>query len=151
RPGDNPRVDAQFSAQYCVANALVRGASLLTHFRVAEIAAPEVQRLIGRITCVGDPALDARGHSAVDVIIRTTGGVTHQRQLDIAPGYPGNTLSDEEHLGRFQACMDYARYPLPREQVDHFLAAIQAWGELADARRLLDDLIVPNLEVSALS
>jgi 2-methylcitrate dehydratase PrpD len=43
--GDNPRVDAQFSAAYCVANALVRGASRLQHFSPAEVNDSQVQAL----------------------------------------------------------------------------------------------------------
>src|SRR5262249_38376908 len=58
QPGDNLRVNAQFSAQYCVANAVARRSSTLAHFRPSEIPDPVVQKLISRIRCVGDPALD---------------------------------------------------------------------------------------------
>src|SRR6185436_8917045 len=42
RIGANPRVDAQFNAGYCVANALVRQASLLEHFAPARVHDPVV-------------------------------------------------------------------------------------------------------------
>ncbi|MBK9363045.1 MAG: MmgE/PrpD family protein [Rubrivivax sp.] len=64
RLGDNPRVNAQFSAQYCAANAVVRRGSTLQHFRVEAISDPAVLALIDRVVTVGDPALDARGHAA---------------------------------------------------------------------------------------
>ena len=67
RIGANPRVDAQFSAQYCVANAIVRRGSALPHFRVEAVRDAAVGRLIERITVEPDPALNARGHTAVDV------------------------------------------------------------------------------------
>lgn len=35
--GDNPHVNGQFSVQYCVANAIVRGASRLEHFRADSV------------------------------------------------------------------------------------------------------------------
>ena len=47
--GANPRVDAQFNAGYCVANALVRQSSPLQHFAPCRCTTPIVQELIGRI------------------------------------------------------------------------------------------------------
>lgn len=143
--GENPRVNAQFSAQYCIANAIARQSSKLQHFRPAEIPDPLVQGLIGRIRCVGDPALDARGHTAVDVTVTTRDGRTERRQLDIAPGFPGNALSEEEHTERFRACMDYAAYPLPPRQISAFLEIAESLDALSDARRLVDTLILPRI------
>ena len=67
RIGANPRVDAQFSAQYCVANAIVRRSSTLQHFRVEAVHDAGLSRLIERVTIEGDAALNPRGHTAVDV------------------------------------------------------------------------------------
>jgi len=145
RAGDNPRVDAQFSAQYCVANAIVRGASKLSHFKPSEIRNAAVQELIGRVACVADPALDARGHSAVDVTVVTTRGRVHSRSLDISPGFPGNDLADADHLVRFEQCMEYAAYPLPVDSTRALLDAAADLSALPDARELIRYLIVPNV------
>ncbi|CAN5340948.1 MmgE/PrpD family protein [soil metagenome] len=142
RMGDNPRVNAQFSVQYCVANAILRQSSQLQHFRVGMVAEPAVQALLRKVSAVSDPALDARGHTAVDVAVRTTEGAVHRRQLDIAPGYPGNALSEAQHRQRFRDCMAYAAHPLPAAQVDAFLAAAEALAALPDARALMDALVV---------
>jgi 2-methylcitrate dehydratase PrpD len=142
RLGNNPRVNAQFSAQYCAANAIVRKASKLPHFRPGDIADSAVQDLIGRVSCTGDPALDRRGHSAVDVTIATTDGETHARQLDVPPGFPGNELTDKDHVTRFHDCMRYAAYPLPDRQVRAFLDTVEHLETVADARALVDSLIV---------
>ena len=143
RTGENPRVDAQFSAQYCVANAIVRRSSKLTHFRPDQVADPRLHALIERVKVVSDPLLDARGHTAVDVKLRTSDGKEHLRQLDIAPGYPGNELSDAQQLARFRDCMAYAARPLPAEQVGCFIATIDDIAALPDARGLIDLLIRP--------
>jgi 2-methylcitrate dehydratase PrpD len=143
RMGDNPRVNAQFSAQYCVANAIVRGSSKLPHFKAEHVADPQVHALIPHITTVSDRSLDARGHTAVDVVLQTTDGRMHKRQLDIAPGYPGNALSDEQHLDRFRGCIAYAAMPLPTAQIDHFLAGLGGLVALPDVRLLVDDLVAP--------
>lgn len=140
--GDNPRVNAQFSVQYCVANAIARGDSQLAHFRPEQVADEAVLALGRRVTAVADPALDARGHSSVDVSITTTDGQVHLRTLDIAPGYPGNELDDAQHQKRFRDCMAYAAHPLAARQVDDFLTAVDRIDSLGDAREFLDLLIV---------
>lgn len=91
--------------------------------------------------CVGDPALDARGHSAVDVAIVTRSGATHARRLDIPPGFPGNALADEEHRARFDDCVHYSAHPLPERPIRDFLEAANALADLPDARRIVDWLV----------
>lgn len=139
--GDNPRVDAQFSSRYCAANAIVRRASTLAHFRPDAIADPAVQALIPRVHAVGDAALDGRGHTAVDIELRLKSGAVHRRSLDIAPGFPGHGLSDAQHLERFADCMAYAPQPLAPARVQALLAAIGDLAMLADARELVTLLI----------
>lgn len=139
--GPNPRVDAQFSVPYCVANAIVRGSSRLAHFRPEQIRDPAVLALAERVHGVGDAAMDVRGHTAVDVILTTTDGQRHHRQLDIAPGYPGNPLSETQQLGRFHDCLAYAAVPLPAGQVQAFLDGVHGLSGLADARVLLQALV----------
>jgi hypothetical protein len=89
----------------------------------------------------GADALEARGHTAVDVVLTTMDGVVHHRQWDIAPGLPGNDLTESQHLGRFRDCMAYAAFPLAASQVDAFLAGVAAMSGLPDARSLLDCLV----------
>ena len=139
--GDNPRVNAQFSVQYCVANSVVRGASRLPHFKPEQVADAQVLALIERVECVADPALEARGHTAVVLRLLTHDGHLHERQLDIAPGYPGNELSEAQHLGRFNDCMDYAAIRLPSAQVARLLDKLGQLATLPDATALLDDLV----------
>jgi 2-methylcitrate dehydratase PrpD len=144
RIGDHPRVDAQFSAQYCVANAIQRGASRLPHFTPEQVQDPALQALIGRVVAVADPALDARGHTAVDVRLTTDDGRMHERGLDIAPGFPGRVLSDAQHASRFDDCMAYAAHPLPAQLAARLRAAAAELEALDDARELIELLIVPG-------
>ena len=144
RIGANPRVDAQFSAGYCVANAISRRGSLLAHFAPAQVADADVGRLIERITVIADPALDARGHTAVDLQVTTTDGRMLQCALDIAPGFPGAELSDALHRARFDDCMAYAPHALPHAQVQRLLDAIEHVAALDDARSLAALLVAPR-------
>jgi len=144
RIGANPRVDAQFSAGYCVANAIARGASQLAHFAPQQVNDERVHRLVERIDVVADPALDARGHTAVDLEVRTVDGRTLTRALDVAPGFPGAALSDAQHRARFDDCVAYAPHRLPASQVERLLDAIDRLHALDDARQLAALLIAPH-------
>lgn len=106
--GENPRVNAQFSIQYCVANALVRKASTLDHFRPERIQDPDVLMLARRVSVIHDPTLDAREHTSVALQVTMINGAVWRDALDVAPGFPGQALTDEEHAERFAACLSYA-------------------------------------------
>ncbi len=135
-PGANPRVDAQFSAAYCVANAFVRRSSRLQHFTPKEVANPQVNALISLITVLADPALEARGHTSVDLDVTTRSGEVFRRALDIAPGFPGADLTDAQHEARFRECLAYAPRPLAEGKRDQVLATLQDLPGVADVRGL---------------
>ena len=140
--GANPRVDAQFNAGYCVANALVRQSSLLQHFAPSQVQDALVQEMIGRIDVIADEKLDARGHAAVDLVVTTREGRTHLRQLDIPPGFPGAELDDAQHLARFRDCLAYAPRPPSTAQTEKFLQSLEGIAALPDVRALVPMLIV---------
>ena len=140
--GANPRVNAQFSARFCVANAIVRGASRLGHFRDQAIRDPAVLALVERVEVVADPAMDARGHAAVDLTVTTSDGRGLARGLDIPPGFPGNSLSDDDHRARFEQCLDYAEFTVPGPQARELVETIERLDDVADARALVRLLVV---------
>ncbi len=144
RIGSNPRVDAQFSAGYCVANAIQRRGSKLAHFAPAQVHDAALGALIERIDVIADESMDARGHTAVDLEIATTDGRVLQRALDIAPGFPGADLTDAQHRARFDDCLAYAPHALPSAQVARLLGAIEQPGTLVDARELALLLTAPH-------
>ena len=115
-------MNAQFSIRYCVANALVRKGSTLAHFEADAISDPEVLALVERIEAVADPALDARGHTAMDMRVVTKDGREYFRQTDVAPGFPEKPLTKEEHLRRFRDCVAFAANPPAAGRVDEIIA-----------------------------
>jgi 2-methylcitrate dehydratase PrpD len=140
-PGTNPRVSAQFSVQYCVANAIARRSATLAHFRPEMVTDPELEPLMARVDVIADEAMDARGHSSVDFTLTTTDGRKASRSYDVSPGYPGRELSDAEHRERFDDCMSYAPYPLEAGHAAELRAAIDRLDELDDACSLLPLLV----------
>jgi 2-methylcitrate dehydratase PrpD len=135
--GGNPKVDAQFSIRYCVANALVRGGSKLAHFEAEAIGDPEVLRLIEKIEVVSDSALDERGHTALDMLVLTYDGRECLRKADLAPGFPGMPLSREEHLQRFRDCVAFAPRTPSDGRLGEIVAAVDGLEEMRDVRGLI--------------
>lgn len=135
--GSNPKVNAQFSIRYCVANALVRKASRLAHFEEDAIKDPDVLRLVERIEVVPDVALDARGHTAVDMRILTKDSREYLRATDVAPGFPQNPLTKEEHLRRFLDCIEFATKPVAAEKVTGIIESVAHLEQVQDVRDLL--------------
>ncbi|AWI81093.1 MmgE/PrpD family protein [Parazoarcus communis] len=139
--GDNPRVNAQFSVRYCVANVIVHGYPQLGHFTTASVCDPTVRALAARIDVIADESMAGRHHSAVDLQVDTLDGRRFESSLEIAPGFPGNALAEEVHLARFLDCMGYAALPLSPAQVDGLVGKVTCLQDLDDVRVLLADMV----------
>ena len=81
--GDNPRVNAQFNIQYCVANALLRKSSKLEHFEESFVKDPKIMDITKKINVMGDPTLDERGETALEMQVLTRDGNTYSKSLDV--------------------------------------------------------------------
>ena len=139
--GTTPRVNAQFSIRYCVANALFRRGSKLAHFEEEAIRAPQVLDLARRVEVVVDPAMELRGHTPVDMTVYMKDGRKRFRRIDIAPGFPGNPLTKEEQEARFHDCIAYAKKPLPGENVGKIVETVARIDHLSDVRVLIPLLL----------
>lgn len=137
--GSNPRVNAQFSARYCMVNALVRGSSRLAHFEPDAVAEIKDHPLFSRINVLHDPTMD--GHSESHIKVTMIGRDTWEKRLPVGPGYPGNPLTEEEHSGGFNDCLDYAPYPLDAEQRELLVEAVDDIRGLPSVEALVKALI----------
>ena len=139
--GDNPKVNAQFSIQYCVANALLRKSSRLFHFEEGSIKDPRIAALIKRINVKEDKALEARGHTPLDMRVVTRSGKEYFRTLDIAPGFPGNELKREDHEQRFWDCIEFAGQRIARESAEKIISLVNGIEALEDIRTMIPLLL----------
>lgn len=144
RVGENPRVNAQFSAQYCVANVIHRRGSALRHFTPEQVASPELADLLARISVHSEPALDARGHTAVDLAIELVDGTTHKSSLDCPFGTPSAPLSEENHRQRFRDCLDYGAGTSSANLYSALTGKIDGLEDLADISELIEALTLNN-------
>ena len=139
--GATPRVNAQFSIGYCVANALLRGCSKLAHFEEEAIRDPQVLELARRVDVVMDPAMELRGHTPVDMTVTMKDGKKYFRQIDIAPGFPGKPLTKQEQEARFHDCIAYAKKPLRKDRVEGIVESVARIDHLSDVRVLIPLLL----------
>ena len=142
--GENPKVNAQFSIQYCVANALLRRGSKLIHFEADYIKDPAVIELTTRINVISDKGLETRGHTPLDMRVKTRSGKEYVRTLDIAPGFPGNALTRQDHEQRFKDCFDFAGKPIAEEAAQKIASLVDSMETLEDIRVLVPLLVAKD-------
>lgn len=139
--GENPKVSAQFSIQYCVANALLRNSSKLHHFDEACVREPSVMALTRNIRISPDPSLadpDRLGFSLAARLNATTkDGRTYYKAVDVPRGAPGNPMTQEEHMERFRDCVDYANKAGFTVNTEKIISMIDRLEAAADVRSLI--------------
>jgi len=138
--GSNPRVDAQFSIQYCVANALLRGESVLRHFDEDQVTDPRIVDLVERIHVTPDPTLEGtrQGSSLrADMDVTTTTGEIHHASIPVPSGFPGNPLSRERIVERFQEAAHYGGKPLPENNLEEIAIFVDQLECCEDVRDLI--------------
>ena len=141
--GDNPTVDGQFSAQYCVANVLLRNSSKLRHFTSESVCDPDIKKYISLISVHPDPDLNKRGHTAMDMEMTTTDGTVYKYGIDVAPGFPGNALTSEDHVQRFMDCIDFGSdwFDVNRsKEIMAFIENIETASDILGLVQLLTDM-----------
>jgi len=140
--GDNPKVNAQFNIQYCVANALLRQSSKLHHFDDACVRDPAVMALTRNIHISPDPDLDDPERSGFSIAthmkVTTKKGDIHHKAVAIPRGIPPeNPMTQEEHMERFWDCINYADMPLPTANTEKLISMIGRLEEARDVRSLI--------------
>ncbi|NWF91613.1 MAG: MmgE/PrpD family protein [Syntrophaceae bacterium] len=135
--GQNPRVNAQFSIRYCVANALLRRGSRLEHFEEAMVRDPKIMEIVQKVHVEADPLLEERDETAVEMRVLAKSGAEYRKRIDVAAGFAERPLTREEILERFWNCIDYAKKPLPKRKVEKLVSMLQKLEELEDIRSLI--------------
>jgi hypothetical protein len=114
--GTTPRVNAQFSIRYCVANALFRRSSKLAHFEEEAIRTPQVLDLAQRVDVVVDPAMEVRGHTPVDMTVCMKDGRELFRRIEVAPGFPGTRSARRSRKPASRTVSPMLRSRFPRRR-----------------------------------
>jgi 2-methylcitrate dehydratase PrpD len=97
------QVDAQFSAPFAAAVALVRGGAGRQEYGAANLGDPTIRALMARTACYRDPALDARYPQQwpAAVELRLLDGRTLAIQVPYATGEPENPVPRNQLIAKF--------------------------------------------------
>jgi len=155
--GDNPKVNAQFSIQYCVANGLLRGGSRLCHFDESLVRDDKVLSLIKDIQVVVDPNLGKTGsqpgsfstHLSVRMKVVTKDGGLYHKNVYQPRGNPRNPLAEEEHMERFHDCIDYSGGRMAATGVKAVLSLVAGLEKTEDVRSFIPLLLTDGGMVQA--
>ena len=139
--GDNPRISAMYSIQYCVANALVRESCKLTHFDESSVREPRLLDLIKRIEPVADTSIDNLTDIGSLMEIRMKDGTVHKKLVEFPKGTLQNPLTKEELIEKFKDCVSYGARGLPEENIEKILSVVFGLERVDDVRTLIPLLI----------
>ena len=99
-------LEGKFSLHYCAAVALAFGRVGIDTFEEVAMRAPEVARLVPRVSMRADDRLGRESPPLTEarVKVRLAGGRTLERFVRGARGYPSRPPSQEELDGKFTTC-----------------------------------------------
>ncbi len=140
--GDNPRISAMYSIQYCVANALLRKSCRLDHFDESSVRDPTLLELIKKIhPAIADPSLDRLTDigSLMEVIMKD--GTVHKKFVEFPKGTLQNPLTKEELIEKFKDCACFGKRPLSNEKRDKIIKMVFDMENLDDVRRVIPLLV----------
>lgn len=131
-------IDAQFSAPYLIACAMLRGEVSLTQFTPAAIGDPEVQKLAHAVSVRKDESITSpRAAAPVTVEVRLTSGKVFIHTVETLRGSPARPPSDAELVAKARECIAFARSAALEDNIDRFIETTLALDELDDVGRLL--------------
>lgn len=136
--GKNPKVDAQFSIQCCVANAILRHSPELKHFDEAYVKDPKVLDFIKKISVVSDAKLTERGGRTAALHVVTKDARNYHAIVDRPRGFPDNPLSQEEHDKRFRDCVGYAGWSISDDRAEKIVSPVKQLEFLEDVRTFIN-------------
>jgi 2-methylcitrate dehydratase PrpD len=135
--GSNPKVNAQFSIRYCVANALFRKSSKLSHFEEKAVVDPLILKLAEKVYVISDAAMEKRGHTPLDMRVIMKNGKEYLKEIDFVPGFPEKPLSKKEHEERFCDCVAFAAKPIGNDRVKKIINEVDNLEAMDDVRNLI--------------
>jgi 2-methylcitrate dehydratase PrpD len=127
--GDNAQVSAQFSAQYAVACALLRGGFDLADIEPERIGEPDVQALMRRVEVLCD-SQGGRDFAPATITVRTWRGQTLTSRIDRIPGGSAAPFSDIQLRDKALRCFQQGATGVSRPNVPLLLDRIERLEEV---------------------
>jgi 2-methylcitrate dehydratase PrpD len=133
--GDNPRVEAQFSLRYTVANALVRKSSLLKHFTEPYIRHPQIAEMVDKVY----PVIATKGEDlSTYVEIEMEDHRKYYKFIDHKETFLDHPLNDEEVREKFRNCVTMTSCSKIEANVGRIMDMVDRIEEVGDVSELVN-------------
>lgn len=139
--GDDPKISAMYSIQYCVANALLRKKCKLRHFDESMVRDPDLKDLIEKIHPYPITNVEKLDDLGSVMEIKMKDGSVYNKTVFSPRGSKENPLSKEELMEKFQDCASYGGKRLSQASVQRIISTIDTLEHLDDVRNLIALLI----------
>ncbi|SAL53631.1 MmgE/PrpD family protein [Caballeronia choica] len=139
-------IDAQFSVPFNVALGLVKRRVSFVDFTPAEFISPEIERLMDRVTCHVDPALDAQYPQAwpARVEITLADGRTLVAATQYAKGDPRNPLSLDEVIAKHRSIVAGVVDESTDDAILDFILRLETRSDFSELTRILKRFVLPG-------
>ena len=134
-PGSSPQVAAQFSAQYSMANVLLRDRFSVQDIEESSVRDPAIAALAKRITVKVDADLAAGAGPVIKsvpvrVALRTVDGREIEAIATILPGSPAAPLSQADVRAKANECFMRGLHSLKADEAASFIHRIERFETL---------------------
>lgn len=141
-------LEGKFSAQFCVAAALVHKRLGLEHFNQETLNDPRIRRMVDRTELRRCPDLEGGPVLASIVTVHLRDGREYSRRADVPRGHWTEPLTWDEICNKFRAC---AGLVLRAEAVEQVIESVQQLESLRDVNVLMEMLALPAVRENHIS
>ena len=131
---ENFLIDAQFSAIYHTAAAILRKDLFLNSFTEEAIKDPKIAELTAKIKLIIDPQIKHK--VPITVKIRTKAGQVYSETVHTYKGMPEDPFTPEEFREKFRKCVRFSIRPMVEEQVESMIERIEKLDDLEEIGEL---------------
>jgi 2-methylcitrate dehydratase PrpD len=139
-------IDAQFSVPFNIALGLVKKRISFADFTPAEFTAPEIERVMDRVTCRVDPALDAQYPAAWPARVEITfaDGRTLAAAIQYAKGDPRNPLNLDEVIAKHRSIVAGIVDESTDDAILDFILHVEMKPDFGELTRILKRFVLPG-------
>lgn len=141
-PSETAEIDAQFSAAYIVANALLRGAATPAQFTAQAAREPAVCALARRVEIIEDPSYTRFDACRLAIDLPSAASVVITASF--GRGWPENPLDEAALIRKFMLCCGLSASPALRTGADRIAAEIQALDQAPSVAALVNAMSGPQ-------
>jgi 2-methylcitrate dehydratase PrpD len=123
---------ARLCLAWTAARVLLEGRLDLADFRGAALADPATLALAQRVTMKDDGNPDPNALAPQRVLVRLNDGTEHRWSCETMLAHPSRPLSREQHLAKFDRCLEFAASPLAKDVPTQLMEAVDRLETVED-------------------